>query len=582
MPDETPMRRMQHGFRQRNPMARRDSLSIIQALLRNALALHKSGRMGEAEQTYRQILKIDPHHADSLHLLGMIEYNAGNFETAISLILRALEQNSNEAAYYSNLGTIYHAQGRVDEAAGCYRQAVGLQPDLATAHYNLGTILQGQEKLDEAARCYEQALLLHPHLAEAHYNLGNVLQAQEKLDEAIQCYERALAIEPAKYEALHNLGNALQSQDKLEDARRCYEQVLTIAPRYAKAHYSLATVLHAEGKLDEERAGYRAALELDPNFAGAAFAEALAQLFQGEFASGWRGYEWRWQMKEHTPPMRSYSQPLWSGEKLQDGRLLIWGEQGIGDEIMFAGLIPEVLRTGNRCVLDCDARLKPLFKRSFPNIEVVASRASGCDPAHDPEKQIPAHLPIGTLARFFRPDVSTFAATQSPYLVADSVERDRFRAKYRDGKRLVGIAWYTNNKKSGRSRSIDLVLLAPLLARRDIRWISLQYGNHDALEDQANTAGVSLLIDQEVDQFSNIDRFASQIAAMDLVITIDNSTAHLAGALGIPTWVLLPFISDWRWMQEREDSPWYPGLRLFRQTRRGDWQSVIQKVERSL
>jgi tetratricopeptide (TPR) repeat protein len=574
---------MQHGFRkQQERMVRRGSSSIIQGMLRNALALHKAGRLRKAEQTYRQILKFDADHADSLHLLGMIEYQIGHSEDAISLIRRAIKRNSKEAVYYSNLGTIYHAQGRLEEAASCYQQAVALQPDLATAHYNLGTIRQSQEKLDEAAACYEQALLLQPNLAEAHYNLGNVLQEQDKLDEAIRCYERALSIEPAKYEALHNLGNALQSQDKLDEARCCYEQTLNIAPLYAKAHFSLATVFHAIGKLDEERNGYRTALALDPNFSGAAFAEALAQLFQGEFTSGWPGYEWRWRMKEHTPPMRTYSQPLWTGEKLQDGRLLIWGEQGVGDEIMFAGLIPELLRTGNCCVLDCAARLQPLFERSFPDVEVVSSRAAGCDPVHDPKMQIEAHLPIGSLAGFFRSDESAFAATQSPYLVADSAEREHFRAKYADGRRLLGIAWYTNNKKSGRSRSIDLAQLAPLVAQPDIRWISLQYGDHEELQKQATAAGITLLIDREVDQFSNIDRFAAQVAAMDLVITIDNSTAHLAGALGIPTWVLLPFVSDWRWMGEREDSPWYPTLRLFRQPRRGDWQSVIKKLGHSL
>jgi tetratricopeptide (TPR) repeat protein len=561
-------------------MVKRSSSSIIQGMLRNAFALHKAGRLSDAERGYRQILEIDAHHADSLHLLGMIEYQAGHLEAAISLICQAIRQNNKEASYYSNLGTVYHALGRLEEAAGCYQQAVILQPDLATAYYNLGTILQSQEKLDEAAICYERALFLQPNLPEAHYNLGNVFQAQDRLDEAIKSYERALAIEPAKYEALHNLGNAFQSQGKLDDAHRCYEQTLSIAPRYTKAHFSLATVFHAEGKLDEELKGYRAALSLDPNFAGAAFAEALAQLFQAEFSSGWRGYECRWQMKEHTPPMRTYSQPLWTGEKLPSGKLLIWGEQGIGDEIMFAGLLPEVIRTGNRCILDCDARLKPLFERSFSNIEVVSSRASGCDPAHNPEMQIAAHLPIGSLARLFRSDASAFGATQSPYLLVDSLERERFRAKYADGRRLVGIAWYTNNKRTGRIRSIDLTLLAPMLTQPDIRWVSLQYGDHDILQKQV--AGIPLLVDREVDQFSNIDRFAAQVAAMDLVITIDNSTAHLAGALGVPTWVLLPFASDWRWLQDREDSPWYPSLRLFRQPSRGDWQSVLQRVERLL
>jgi ADP-heptose:LPS heptosyltransferase len=169
-------------------------------------------------------------------------------------------------------------------------------------------------------------------------------------------------------------------------------------------------------------------------------------------------------------------------------------------------------------------------------------------------------------------------------LIADPVARERFRARYAEtgNGRLVGLAWHTNNRKTGRARSIDLRLFAPLLARPDIRWVSLQYGDHDVLENQAAETSAPILIDRPVDQFSDIDAFAAQIAAMDMAVTIDNSTAHLAGALGVPTWVLLPFAPDWRWLQAREDSPWYPTLRLFLQRQRGDWQSVVQSVQRVL
>ena len=272
--------------------------------------------------------------------------------------------------------------------------------------------------------------------------------------------------------------------------------------------------------------------------------------------------------------MRTYPQPLWTGEKLASGRLLIWGEQGIGDEIMFAGLIPDAIRTGNHCRLDCDPRLQPLFARSFPNLDVV----SGAIPKPD----IAAHLPSGSLPRLFRPTTAAFAATTSSYLTADPVARKRFRACYADGRRLLGLAWHTKNRKTGRDRSIDLSLFAPLFARPDIRWVSLQYGDHDVLGNQTAAAHAPLLIDRSVDQLANIDSFAAQIAAMDMVITIDNSTAHLAGALGVPAWVLLPFARDWRWLQAREDSLWYPTMRLFRQPKPGDWQSVLQRVQSAL
>ncbi|HTW59873.1 MAG TPA: tetratricopeptide repeat-containing glycosyltransferase family protein [Terriglobales bacterium] len=562
---------------------------MIKGMLGTALRYHRAGRLNEAERIYRQILEIDSQQADSLHLLGMIAYQAQDYERAIGLIRKAIAIRPADAAYHSNLGTIFHAQGNLDEAAHCYEHALALQPDLAKTRYNLGTVLHAQGKLDEAAACYERALALQPTLAEAHYNLGNVLQSQGRLEEAVARYERTLALEPGKCEAHHNLGNALQAQDKLDEAAACYERALAVNPDYAKAHFSLGSVFHSLGQLDAALDRYRTALALQPDLAEAAFSLGLAQLLQGEFSEGWRNYESRWQTKEHTPPMRAYRLPLWRGEKLGAGRLLIWGEQGIGDEIMFAGLVPDVMGTGHRCILDCDARLRPLFARSFSGrsfsgaeIDVVSSQASGEDPGRDPELQVAAHIPSGSLPGLFRATHATFAGTRSPYLIADSAQRDRFRASYGDGRLLGGLAWYTNNRKTGRTRSVELSALAPLFALRGIRWITLQYGDHDALEEQVAASCTPLLVDRSVDQFADLDRFAAQIAAMDFVVTIDNSTAHLAGALGVPTYVLLPFAPDWRWQLERDDSPWYPMLRLFRQPRGGDWKSVVRKVQAAL
>jgi len=553
--------RHQHFAKQRDGTVRQGRFPAIQSLLRSALRHHRAGRLTEAARIYRQILAIDVQHADSLHLLGMIAYQAGGHEIAVEMIRKAIAINKEEAAYHSNLGTVFQAQGRLEEAAGCYQSALALRPELAEAQYNLGNVLHAQNKLEEAAACYKRALAVKPDLAEAHYNLGNALQAQDKLEDAVACYERALAIDPEKYEARHNLGNALQSQGELEDAMGCYEQVLAVQPGYAKAHYSVGSALHALGNLEGALARYRLARVLQPDFAQAGFSESLAQLQQGDFAAGWQNFEWRWQTKDHDTPMRDYRQPLWRGEKLTSGRVLIWREQGVGDEIMFAGLVPDVIRTGAGCVLDCDARLEPLFARSFPGIDVV----SGPDAGRDPELDIGAHLPSGSLPGLFRATNAAFAATTSPYLIADPAARERFRTGYADtdGRRLVGLAWHTNNRKTGRSRSVDLSLLAPLFARPDIRWVSLQYGDHDALESEAAATGAPIVIDRSVNQFSDIDLFAAQIAAMDMVVTIDNSTAHLAGALGVSTWVLLPFAPDWRWLQAREDSPWYPTLRLF-------------------
>ncbi|MBB6145898.1 hypothetical protein HNQ77_003868 [Silvibacterium bohemicum] len=419
---------------------------------------------------------------------------------------------------------------------------------------------------------YRQVLAIDPHHADALHLLGMAGYQSGQHDEAVDLIRKAIAIHPAAVSYHSNLGNVLQAQDKLGEASESYRRALALNPDLAEVYVNLGNVLQAQGDVERSLACYRRALSLNPGLAEASVAESMALLLQGNLAAGWRNFEKRWRTADYETPMRSYPLPLWKGERLPSGRLLLWGEQGIGDEIMFAGLVPDVVRTGNHIVLDCDPRLKPLFARSFPEVKVI----SGYDPVTDTDLDIAAHLPSGSLPGILRTTHSAFAATKSPYLVADPAERQRFHTSYADGRPLVGLAWHTRNKQTGQKRSIGLSSLAPLLELPDLRWISLQYGDHDSLEQQA--AGAPLHIDRTVDQLADMDFFAAQVAAMDLVITIDNSTAHLAAALGVPTWLLLPFAPDWRWQLQCSDSPWYPTVRIFRQPQRNDWSFVIQQV----
>jgi tetratricopeptide (TPR) repeat protein len=673
--------------RHQKPVMRGEPVSILQGIFANALAFHQRGQLAEAERLYRQILGLDPRHAESLHLLGALAHQVGRNDVAVELMRAAIAINPQQSAYYSNLGTALQALGKLDEAAESYeralvlkpemaealmnlgavleaqgkhelaemrfRKAIELKPELAEAHVNLGNLLQAQGKLGEAVACHEQALTLRPEFAEArfnranvlaaqgkleeavtgyqraielkpgvaefHGNLGNALLAQQKPDEAETCYARAIELKPNYAEAWYNLGNARQTQNqqgKLAEAVACYERAIELKPELAEAHYNLGNTLHALerltaaansftralacrpeyaeahynlgcvleelGRQDEALRSMERALEIQPEYPQARFGHALAQLRRGDFANGWRNYESRWQSPDHDTPWRAYPQPLWEGEKLAAKsnivHLLLWGEQGVGDEIQFAGLIPEAIRSGNQITLDCDARLQPLFARSFPEIEVV----SGCGPAESQAAEIAAQLPTGSLPGLYRASEAAFAATRSGYLKADPEERERFRAQYCDGRRLIGLAWQTKNKETGRRRSISLDRLASLFALPGIRWISLQYGDFGALEAQTAAAHAPLVIDRNVDQFVDLDRFAAQVAAMDQVITIDNSTAHLAGALGLPVWLLTPFAADWRWLQGRSTSPWYPTLRLFRQPRTGAWEPVVELVRSGL
>jgi tetratricopeptide (TPR) repeat protein len=517
--------------------------SSLAAMFDRALQHHQEGRVVEAEQAYREILAIDADHADSLHLLGMIAYQAGDCDTAIERIRRAIEIHPRASSYYSNLGNILQHLGRAREAGSCYLQALAIKPDLVEARVNLANVFLSAGDIDHAIEWYGLAIALKPDLPEAHKNLGDAYRVQEQLDLAIAAYERAVTLRPGYADALNELGGLLRNKRDLEGAVARYREALTAEPEHPRA----------------------------------GFAEALALLLQGELRDGWAAYERRWSSTDHATPMRAYPQPAWRGESI-DGSLLLWPEQGIGDEIMFSGSVPDVVRTGTHCILECDARLQPLFARSFPEVEVISDREAGFDPA----RKVVAQLPIGSLPGLYRNDWSEFAASRSPYLRADPATRERYRSRYAHGGRVAGLAWYSNNVKNGAERSIALPVFKPLFEVANLRWISLQYGEAETLGAEVAAAGVPVFVDPEVDQLQDIDGFAAQVAAMDLVVTIDNTTAHLAGALGVPVWLLLPFAPDWRWVSMGDRSPWYPAMRIFQQPERGDWESVVVEVREAL
>jgi tetratricopeptide (TPR) repeat protein len=514
----------------------------VQGMLSHALQHHQAGRLTEAEVLYRQILRAFPDHAVSLHLLGMVAYQTGDLETAAERIRRAIAIKPDAASYHSNLGNVLQKQGLAREAASSYLRSMMLKPDVAEVQVNLANVFLEAGHWEEAVRWYERALALDESLPETHYNLGNALRMQGKLAGSVEAYDRSLALKPDNAEAYDWAGR----------------------------------VLREAGDLDGARARFQRALALDPEHPRAGFAEAMVQLLQGEFEAGWASYERRWGSSDHGTPMRNYAQPAWRGERVAGGRVLMWREQGAGDEIMFAGLLGDALRTGSRLVLECDGRLKPLLARSFPEVEMV-TRAEG-----ERLTDVAAQLPIGSLPGLFRTSRESFGGGSAGYLKADPVWTKELRDGYADGRRVVGIAWRSKDAKNGEKRSVSLGMLKDLMEDAGVRWVSLQYGDAGELEAEAAEAGVPVLVDRGVDQLMDMEGFAAQVAAMDLVVTIDNTTAHLAGALGVPVWVLLPFAPDWRWLASGETSLWYAGMRLFRQAEVGDWVGVLERVKAAL
>jgi len=312
----------------------------------------------------------------------------------------------------------------------------------------------------------------------------------------------------------------------------------------------------------------------------------LIRFLQGDFKTGWQQYQWRWQCDDFPSENRPFPQPYWKGTSLSGKTILVWAEQGIGDEIMFAGMLNDLQQSNTNIMVECEHRLIPLFQRSFPNIQFFGRTNSP-----DPQLLVPSidyQISMGSLGQWLRPDVESFRQNNPYYLTACPNKTTEIKSKYQqlaNGKRLVGISWKSTHisQRRAKSKSTFLKHWIPVLSQPDCYFINLQYGDtEEELTQLELDAGLKIYQDLEIDPLVNLDDFSAQISALDLVISTSNTTVHMAGALGKDVWTLLPHIPDWRWTLEMEESLWYPKMRLFRQIRIGDWEDVFQRVSYSL
>ena len=578
-------------------------------------ALKKAGRLDYALAAFEKALAVDPAQADAHYNLGNTLRDLGRNAEAAEHYRWAVAAEPKFADAHFNLGEVLKGDGRLDDAAQAYREAVRFRPDdaeasmmlgntldalgdtggardaldnavrvnpeLAAAHYNLGNVLRRAGQPDDAVAAFRRALDLDPGRAEFHNNLGEALLDQGAIEAAITHFRQANELTPARAEILNNLGNALGKQGHFEDALEYYRQSLDSVPDFLNTHTNRANALAEMGRWDEALAGHRRAVEIDPDSAVAHHNLSLQLLLLGQMPEGWAEYEWRWPagivVKKHDFP-----QPRWLGEDPAGKTVLVWSEQGAGDEILFAGMIPALLDLGARVILECDPRLVDVFERSFAGVTSIA-RASSPDPrllTGDIDFQIPA----GSLGRWLR-DTTERRPGPAAYLSADTEKLDALKRRYKAGSDglVVGVTWNSKNQLIGDKKSLALAALAPLAPLAGITLVDLQYGDtRTEREAFAAETGSALVHDDSIDQMADLDAFAAQVGAMDLVITVSNTTAHFAAALGVPTWVMVHPAPLPCWLLEREDSPWYPTVQLFRQTRPGEWGDVIDRVAERL
>ncbi len=536
----------------------------VEAYYNWGIALIKQNKLPEAIACFKHALALEPNYVEVHNHLGIAFLEQGKLAEAVERFQQAIALNPEHAEAHYNLGTVLNKQGQVVKAIAAYRQALTLNPDHAEAHYNLCIALAEQEHIAEAIDCYQRAIALNTHHVEAHYNLALLLHEQGKLAEAIDAFQQAITLNPNYVKAHNNLGLVFVEQAQFDHAMACYERALAITPNNADTYNNLAAVWTEQNKLNKAIECYLKALRINPNLAEVHFNYGTLLLKKGDLITGWLKYEWRLKIKTGKYPQ--LKQPLWEGNPLAGRRLLVHWEQGFGDIIQFVRYLP--LIKGGTVILAIQSPLKQLLN-GLPGVDLLIVKSYD----NEPDIAYDVWIPLLSLPNLFATTLDTIPAS-IPYLYPDSQKVEKWRTRFESARFKIGLVWSGNPKfQYNRNRSASLAHFAPLASVQNISLFSLQKGE---AAKQPIPEGMEMIpLTEELEDFSDT---AAAINCLDLVISTDTAVPHLAGALGKPVWLLLHFSSDWRWLLDRNDNPWYPTMRLFRQAAPGDWASVFQQV----
>jgi tetratricopeptide (TPR) repeat protein len=569
---------------------------------RLGVSLMDIGRIDEAIAEFRRAIELDPGLGKSHNALAQLYRNQEKLEESLAAALRAVKVDYS-ARSYVNLGMTLTKLERHDDAIAAHKNALALNPDLAPAHNELGSALGAAGHFKDAIAAYRRAIALDPLKAGFHSNLGVALNDADQLEASIEAHQRAIALEPKLAKAHYNFSAVLVKALRFDEASAACRRAIELDSRCAPAHSNLADILKKTGKVDEAMELAKKAIELDPalgdgyahlsscllelgrvqeaedslrraialrpRLCEAHFGLGTTLLLRGKFEEGWEEYEHRIE-RRNNPYLRMFKEPKWHGERLGYRALLVHAEQGLGDTIQFMRYLPLVLeRAGGKVIFSCQTEVERLARSMALPVEIVPRG-----------RALPAfgmQIPLLSLPRVLETRAGNIPANV-PYIHADPVDVRVWQERLNKspGTLDVGLVWAGNPSHSGDlNRSIQLAQLARLGSIAGVRLVSLQKGPA-AAQAKSPPAGMRLL--DMTEHLGDMSDTAALIASLDLVISVDTSVVHLAGAMGKAVWTLLPLTPDWRWQLEREDCPWYPSMRLFRQTGRGDWGTVIERV----
>ncbi len=612
----------------------------------DAFGFHQRGNLVEAESLYRQVVEANPYHADALHLLGVVAFQRGDNVTAEEMLRKAvalkgrvpdirfnlatvlaaagkrdeaeaeirvvLDLRPQDAGALSSLADLLQSRSAFDEAEECSRRAVRLNPLNAEGHFNLGNLLKLTGRLAEAEAELREALRFDPGYVDAHINLGGLLCEQERfeeaehylktslelrsdspealnslavimrgtgrIEEAETLLSNALKLKPDYAESYNNLGAVLRDMGRFEEAEAALHEALRIRTDYASAHANLGNVLLDRMRTGEAKAEYLEALRLNPDYVEGHWNIALLYLMNGDFENGWSEYEWRLKRGELKHLYPDLQAPLWQGEDLAGKTLLLYAEQGLGDTLQFIRLAPLLTQRGGRIILECQPALKRLLG-SAKGIDQIVAKGEVLP-------QFDFQCPLLSLPHRLNVTLESIPA-EMPYLTAETVLTKRWQERLASYPGLkVGLVWAGDPRKSDldanridRRRSMRFSVLSPLFGIAGVCLFSLQKGEASAQAEREVREGRLIDFTNELDDFADT---AALVENLDLVISVDTSVAHLAGALGKPVWLLSRFDGCWRWLLDRDDTPWYPTMHLFRQQTQGDWEEVVSRVAKKL
>jgi tetratricopeptide (TPR) repeat protein len=577
-------------------------------LYQSGLAHLQAGQYLDAQLCCQRALEMDRDHADTLHLMGLLSRLAGQYDLAVEWIARAIRQDP-RPDYLSSLGETLERQGRHAEALKVFDKAVQLRPDDAGLWKNLGNILLKLERptdallsfqhvlrldprdwdaanlaalllyplwrFEEALVCFTRCDELRPNHAATLYMRALSLRSLKRFDESLADNRRAHALDPANADTCNNIGDLLQQLGRFEEALEWFDRALKLRPDFVLALINKAFTLGEVRRFDEAVTVFRHVRRIDPDNAEMDWNVALIQLLTGDFEAGWPGREARWKVASlsSTAGYPKFPQPMWLGEGTIEGKtILVYADEGLGDTIQFVRYAPMLAALGARIILVVDDAVYPLLS-TLPGVAQSFPKSAGTLPAFD------MHCPICSLPLALRTTLETIPAPSS-VLPTPADRRQIWEDRLgHHGKLRVGLVWSGNPKhRNDHNRSIPLRTLCRILDV-DATFVSLQ---KDARPDDAAVLRERTdIIDMTAD-LTDFSETAALVSCLDLIITVDTSVAHLAGALGRPTWLLLPYKPDWRWLLDRDDSPWYPTVRLFRQTATRDYGEVVDRVRAEL